>query len=360
MLKVHQRCNLACDYCYVYELADQSWRDRPRVITPALWQAAARRIGEHATRHELPHVRVTLHGGEPLLAGIPTLVRIAASLRAAVPCRLTVGLQTNGATLDASGLAALAEAGIRVAVSLDGAPADHDRHRRLPSGAGSFQAVSAALSLLRTSPAYAGLLCVIDPTSDPIATYEALLEWSPPAVDFLLPHATWASPPGPGYGAWLAAVFDRWYDAPRRETSVRLFEDLMSLLLGGPGESEQAGLSPVSVAVIETDGAIEQVDALKSTYAGAAATGHSVLTSSFDDVLLHPGMAARQIGAAALAPSCLPCPAVSVCGAGHYAHRYRPGSGFRHPTVYCEDMFLLIEHIRRRLISSLSVMSSPL
>ncbi|MGH3750034.1 MAG: hypothetical protein ACRDT8_21835, partial [Micromonosporaceae bacterium] len=28
-LKFHGRCNLACDYCYMYEMADQSWRDKP-------------------------------------------------------------------------------------------------------------------------------------------------------------------------------------------------------------------------------------------------------------------------------------------------------------------------------------------
>jgi len=25
--KVHSRCDLARDYCYIYEMADQSWRD---------------------------------------------------------------------------------------------------------------------------------------------------------------------------------------------------------------------------------------------------------------------------------------------------------------------------------------------
>ena len=26
VLKIHSRCDLACDHCYVYEAADQSWR----------------------------------------------------------------------------------------------------------------------------------------------------------------------------------------------------------------------------------------------------------------------------------------------------------------------------------------------
>lgn len=29
VLKLHSRCNLACDYCYVYQMADQTWRSRP-------------------------------------------------------------------------------------------------------------------------------------------------------------------------------------------------------------------------------------------------------------------------------------------------------------------------------------------
>jgi len=32
ILKVHSRCDLACDHCYVYEHADQTWRHKPKVI----------------------------------------------------------------------------------------------------------------------------------------------------------------------------------------------------------------------------------------------------------------------------------------------------------------------------------------
>jgi uncharacterized protein len=28
IVKVHSRCDLSCDYCYMYEMADQSWRDQ--------------------------------------------------------------------------------------------------------------------------------------------------------------------------------------------------------------------------------------------------------------------------------------------------------------------------------------------
>ena len=109
----------------------------------------------------------------------------------------------------------------------------------------------------------------------------------------------------------------------------------------------------VAVAVVESDGEIEQVDALKSAYPGACATGRNVRDDPFDAVLEHPGVVARQIGVEALADGCRTCPVHRVCGGGHYAHRYRPGAGFRHPTVYCADMNRLIRHVSERLRADL-------
>lgn len=361
VLKVHQRCNLACDYCYVYELADQSWRDRPKIIGPGVRRAAARRIAEHAAEHGLDRVNVILHGGEPLLAGAERLVALTAELRVAMPrtCRLSVGMQTNGVKLDAATLDLLATESVRIGVSVDGIAADHDRHRKFSNGAGSHEAVDAALRLLGSDAyrhLFAGLLCTVNPDNDPIETYEGLLSYRPPAIDLLLPHANWEHPPTPGgaHGVWLTKIFDRWYDAPQRETRIRLFEEVMHLLLGGSSRSEQVGLSPVAVAVIETDGAIEQVDSLKSAYAGACSTGLNVLTDPFDAALRHPGVVARQIGAEALSEACRECPIHQVCGGGHYAHRYRPGEGFRNPSVYCADMQVLIRHVRRRMAADLT------
>jgi hypothetical protein len=48
ILKVHRRCDLACDHCYVYEAADQSWRGRPAAAADQVIAQAAQRIAEHA------------------------------------------------------------------------------------------------------------------------------------------------------------------------------------------------------------------------------------------------------------------------------------------------------------------------
>jgi uncharacterized protein len=371
VLKVHQRCNLACDYCYVYEHADQSWRRRPSAMPEAVWRAAVTRLAEHVRTHAITHVRVILHGGEPLLFGASRLADLAADVRAQVPaeCRVDVGVQTNGVLLSASVMRTLRENRIAVGVSVDGSVAAHDRHRPYTSGRGSYAMASKALDLLRQSgnrDLYAGILCVVSPESDPLACYDQLVAFEPPVIDFLLPHANWQRPPVRPDAAstpsadWLVTVFDRWYDT-KGPVRIRLFEDILSLVLGGSSQSEQVGLSPAAILVVESDGAIEQVDALKTAYDGACSTGLDVRHDSLDAALDDPGVVARQLGIRALSAQCRACPIVEVCGGGHYAHRYAPGRGFQNPSVYCEDMKVLIGHVSARIRADLErvVASTP-
>jgi uncharacterized protein len=362
VLKIHSRCNLSCAYCYVYEMADQSWRDKPQIISLSTLKQVALRIAEHATVHQLPAVELILHGGEPLLCGESFIRATVALLRKSVPAEtgLSVRLQTNGTLLTQRMLAMLYEHDIKVGVSVDGTAQTHDARRRYANGRGSYHLVSAALRRLAAEPysaIYSGILSTVDVSADPIETYESLVEFAPPRIDFLLPHANWSVPPPKAhavrYGEWLAEVFDRWYGRRTPETQVRLFEEIIHLLLGGHSSSEMIGLSPVALIVVDTDGSIEQVDTLKSAFAGAPNTGMNVFAHSFDDVLTHPAIVARQIGDRALSDICRTCPVGKVCGGGYYPHRYSPREGFRNPSVYCGGLRHLIEHIARRIRTDL-------
>ncbi|MFH9421656.1 FxsB family cyclophane-forming radical SAM/SPASM peptide maturase [Streptomyces sp. NPDC017529] len=363
VLKTHSRCNLACTYCYIYAGPDRSWRERPPHAPPGTVRQTALRIAEHVRAHGLRDIRVDLHGGEPLLTGPGPLLDQAAALRAALPpdCRAHLGVQTNGTLLTEPVLDALAGAGFRVGLSLDGGTPGLNRRRLDHAGRASWPAASRAARLLARRPdVFAGILCTIDLTSDPAGVYRSLRALGPPMLDFLLPHANWTSrppvPPGPAgptpYGDWLCTVFDLWWGEPGPAPRVRLFTEIIGLLLGRPSTSEAVGLSPVVALVVDTDGAIEQVDSLKSAYEGAAATGLDVFRNSFDEALDHPGMAARRLGAGGLCAQCRSCPLLTVCGGGNYAHRYRAGgTGFRNPSVYCADLERVIRHIASRLAS---------
>jgi uncharacterized protein len=368
VLKLTARCDLACDYCYVFELADQGWRTLPPRMSRTTVGTAALRIAEHARAHALEAVDIVLHGGEPLLYGADGIADVALTLRRALPAgvRADLRIQTNGVRLDAPTLRVLTDHHVRIGLSVDGGRSAHDRHRRFADGRGSYEEVLTAVRLLhgRAPELYAGLLCTVDLRNDPVEVLESLLHLDPPLVDFLLPLATWAAPP-PGvanpddcaratpYGDWLAAVFDRWYPTAGQGTRIRFFDELLQLVLGGSSRTETLGLSPAAVVVIDTDGSIEQVDTLRVAYDGAASAGLTVANADLDAALVHPGIVARQLGADGLCTTCRACPVYHVCGAGYYPHRYRQGSGFLNPSVYCHDLQRIIHHVRARVTADL-------
>jgi uncharacterized protein len=187
-----------------------------------------------------------------------------------------------------------------------------------------------------------------------VAVYDALMELDPPRIDFLLPHATWESPPARTAGAateyadWLIAIFDRWA-AAGRPAAARTFESIISTLTGGHSTTEALGLAPAALAVIETDGNYEQVDSLKAAFDGAPVTGLNVFDHALDAVGRHPGIAVRQQGLAGLCRACQQCPVVTSCGGGLYPHRYRAPTGFANPSVYCPDLMRLIAPLPRSL-----------
>jgi uncharacterized protein len=329
----------------------------------------AMRIAEHVKTHDLGSVEVVLHGGEPLLAGVAGLRRILAELARTVGglCRLDLRVHTNGVLLSEEFCGLFDEYDVQVGISLDGDRVANDRHRRYRDGRSSFDQAVRAIRLLasdRFRHLYAGLLATIDVANDPVAVYESLLELSPARLDFLLPHATWESPPartdpsGAEYADWLIAIFDRW-QADGRPVGIRTFDSIIAMLAGGQSSTEALGLAPVRMVVIETDGTYEQADSLKVAYEGAPATGLDVFGHSVDAVTDHPGLAARRRGLEGLCDTCRQCPVVSTCGGGMYAHRYRSDSEFDNPSVYCRDLLKLIEHVKAALPPAAAARRNP-
>ena len=85
LIKIASRCNLACDYCYMYEHADQSWRAQPPLMSDEIRLKVAERIGEYAKEVDVRRLVVVFHGGEPLLAGASRIAETASLIRSALP-----------------------------------------------------------------------------------------------------------------------------------------------------------------------------------------------------------------------------------------------------------------------------------
>ncbi|MFC4500744.1 MULTISPECIES: FxsB family cyclophane-forming radical SAM/SPASM peptide maturase [Streptomyces] len=358
ILKVANRCNIDCDYCFVFNSKDQAARRLPARMDLAVAQAAARRIGEHASAHRLRTIHVVLHGGEPLLVGVGHMTGLLEAVRDAAPAgtRVLFELQTNGTLLSSAWLDLFERYEVAVGVSLDGPPRANNRHRLTHAGRSSAASAVRGIELLRSRPhLFAGVLAVVDLANDPVEVHDYLAAFEPPVIDFGLPHATHDDPPHrsdpgmPEYGLWMSRVYDAWLARPEYGHSVRMLEDIVALSSGVRGSVETLGLAPPTSVVIESDGSIEGVDTLRSVEEGATWLGLDVLRHSFDEALSHPKLLHRQHGKNALAEQCRACPLVDVCGGGYLPHRFSEAQGYRNPSVYCADLEYLIRHVQGSL-----------
>ena len=356
IFKIQTRCNLNCDYCYVYNLGDDSWKQAPAELSDELVDAAAARIRSHAMRRGLPSVAVSIHGGEPLLRGISRIENFVGRMKSGLaPVHVEISMQTNATLVTEQVAARLAELDIHVGVSLDGGEKSNS-HRLDLGGKSSFARVVRGISNLSRFPGLVqGALAVIDLENDPADVYGTIKDLGFTSLDVLLPHGTWEALPvrkNPDrrldayapYGDWLIELYRVWSTDESR-IRLRLFDDIIHLLLGGEYSFESLGLAPAQLVTIESNGDIELVDSIGFTYDGAAATGANVMTHELDEVLTHPGVVCRQIGARALPEVCRSCPVLEVCGGGLISHRWDLLNGFKNQTVYCSDMKKIIDHI---------------
>ncbi|WP_261971616.1 cyclophane-forming radical SAM/SPASM peptide maturase YhhB [Prosthecodimorpha staleyi] len=361
LVKIASRCNLDCNYCYVYHHADQGWRVMPKTMTAEVRSAFASRLSAYAKEAALKRALVVFHGGEPLLAGVNAIVDFADELRAAVgpTVKLDLAMQTNGLLLTDTTLDALEAADISVSLSLDGPRVANDLHRTSRKGRSSFDRVMSAYHLLqRRKSIFAGVIAVIDPSIAPDQLLVFFDQLKPPKLDFLLPDAHHRRPP-PGreqnpsqYKEWLIRAFDLWFDR-YSHLPVRTFEALLDGVAGLPSGTDAFGFGDVNLLSIETDGSYHDLDVLKIVRDGATALSGTVFESAILTVAASPGLEAHRalLRKDGLSDKCLSCTVVEVCGGGSVPHRY-DGDGFKNPSVYCDELFSLISHVKARLADS--------
>jgi uncharacterized protein len=365
--KIASRCNLDCAYCYVYHLADQRWRQQPRFMSEETARQTARRIREHLASHQKKDLLLTFHGGEPMLAGAKRLARYLEIIDEELISQgfdVKFTMQSNLTLFSEEIGDVLLRYNFGVGTSMDGPPEVNDRMRIDHRGQGTSAATEKGLRLMMTSKYRVladGILCVLDPSSDPVEVVDHLSSFSPKQIDFLLPLGNHDRRPAGKekdwkttlYGDWLVRAFDHWWEAGGKP-SIRIFDAILRLACGLPSPVESLGLEVIDLVVVETNGDIEGLDSLKGTFDGATALGLNVHEDSFNIAAEHAMVKLRQIGIDQLCDTCKQCPVVKICGGGYIPHRYSETRGFENPSVYCRDLETIIRHIYGRLKETLA------
>lgn len=359
IVKVASLCNLNCSYCYYYNGADNSYRGRPKLMSPEITEVMTDKIITHAHNHGLSDVDITLHGGEPLLIDKQSFVRMMREFdridQAGVTTRRKC--QTNAVLLDPEWIDLLTEWRIWLGISMDGPKAAHDEFRVDHAGRGSYDHTVRGLQLalanepngLRTS-----VISVINPKHAGASMYRHLRSLGVKRMDFLLPESNYAYPPpdyeplGPAtaYGDFLIDVFDAWIAEDDPEVLVRLLDRIIRSCLGKDVQSDVIGGAPVRVAVIETDGSVEPTDNFKACADGMTNLGLNIRHNDFDDLYNHDFFK-HCIEAMQHIPSdCSGCAYLKWCAGGRITHRYSAAEQFAKRTIYCKDLYKLYTHVQ--------------
>lgn len=360
LLKVASRCNIACSYCYVYQLGDQGWQRQPSAMSQSTIDAIISRLSE-LRRTQDRDFAIVLHGGEPLLLGEALLARLLHGLRTSLPAQCTLSVQTNGTLLNNPLLDLLEETRTTVSVSIDGPKEINDSRRVRFDQGGTFEATLRGIRRLQRHPAaeqlFSGTLTVVEPSTDPRDVYSFLRGLGVPGMSFLLPDGNHSRPP-PGKtgfdsheaGEWLAGLFDVYMSDPN-PVPIRVLDDLVKLLLGGSASKEGMGRDLNSILIIDTDGTITKNDTLKSTFDGGDRFDEpwSVHSHALQDVARTEAFREYVEMQHPTNEQCLRCTELSVCGGGMPLYRWSDERGFDNPSVYCADHLFLISHVRQYL-----------
>jgi uncharacterized protein len=355
IVKLAERCNLACPYCYMYNGADESWRSRPKRLSMDLAEKVVERSREFLDDYPDVHLTLEFHGGEPLLFGLANFRSMMQILRRELPSdRCTICLQTNGVLLNQEWCDCFQELDVHWSISCDGPVEVHNMFRHTSRGKGSHAAVERAISLSLSQPRqrelFGGVLAVINTGASGTETVRYFHDLGVRHLDLLLPDATHLAPPAhlPGFSqdrllGYLRDAFDAWTALDNPRFHIRTFEHIIGGIFGTRPQLDAFGGGTGWLMVVESDGSYQNLDVLHICGEEFTSTDGHLCGRSFGD---HFNLTRRE--EAPLCAVCASCQVVDLCGGGYLPHRF-DGGGFDNPSVHCYALKGIITHVHEYL-----------
>lgn len=372
VLKVSERCNLNCSYCYYFNGNNKLANKVPPIIKK---EVLTKTIDDLTTMldngTELGTLEVILHGGEPLLLKVSKLEDILSSFEKAFGERvkLKFGLQTNGTLISDEFIELSKKYGVGVGISIDGLKSQHDVHRIYPSGRGSFEEVVKGIQKMQSHQLEVGVISVITNPDTVPDTYRFLTnELGVKRVSFLLPdtnHNDYQVANGVlTYGEALSECFDEWANNTEIlfKNAVDYLDNLQKVTFS-PSDNKVKNIInsertsrviDFRLIVIHSDGKLHHYDRFLPDEAKRYLYDEprNILTTSMDEYLIQPVFEDIWGLYKDLPKECQKCAYVKHCAGGDLEHRFDRHNGFDNPSVYCPDLTHFYQHINRRLIEN--------
>lgn len=362
ILKVTERCNINCTYCYFFNNEDQGWRQNPAQISHGTIKDLVDYIRAALTHYAIKVLQIDLHGGEPLMmrkGAFQLLCEEMHALAQETGIELRLALQTNGTLFTPEWCDLIRRFDVSVAVSLDGRREENDVYRVDKKGRGTHQRVADGIALLKTYKIDPALLCVINPRSDARSAFlHFTQELGIRRLHYLFPdmtHEQYDAADTPLYTEYCLNLLDTWWPM-RHQINIKLFTRYQALLTGGYKEiSAYREVTAKNVAfTVASSGRVSIADDLRNIETDLFKKELMISNSSFADFVNSDWRLLHKSSTDKRANECKECCWSNICNSGDIAGglmpRYSKSGGYANPSVYCIAFQQLLLEFSKRLV----------
>ncbi|MEH6418612.1 radical SAM protein [Pseudomonas sp. CGJS7] len=362
IIKIVERCNLNCSYCYYYAPENADVYLRPAKMSVELLDRLIDYIAEAFDSTEIGGVVFAFHGGEPTLAKADAIREFCDTARRKLVDRaksVAFAIQTNGVFISDAWLKLIHDHEIHVGVSLDGDRESHDQYRVDHRGRGSYDRIRVNIEKLKTvatqSRVNLAALTVMEPAFKGLDYYRHMVdEIGLRDLKPLFPDCTFDNPPpaedATRLGRSLCDIFDHWLLHDRNRVRVLLFEDAVRNVMLAPLErTPHTDEVTLGCAVLSDGRVLISDDFMPPAEWFAGQQRHTVFDSSFADWFSQPHVKQALRAKSEVPTGCRACPHANSCRGGEIPHRYSKARGFDNPSAHCTTLKMLYDHIAMRL-----------
>lgn len=369
VLKVVERCNINCSYCYYFNGGDETALKRPIYISEETIDLVANYLADGIRDLKISRLLISFHGGEPLMLKPRVLDEACKKVREAVGDAANVAflVQTNGTIWNSDFADVFTKHNILLGVSLDGGKAANDRYRLDHQGRSTFNRIAKKIESMRETLSESqardfGCISVLDPANDYRTAYTELRQLGFKNLSFLLADRSYETPADEEYmdecGRALEEIAEAYFDEDDTAVRVRQVESILDVFQkrhtpagldsSAPGESRRH--LPFQIMVIHSDGEVSLNDSFMPALSWWKTTPKLHVGSSsvrdFVDMSVQDRID-EELGY--IPTACGDCRWRGFCRGGDLENRFSASTGFNNPSVYCGALKRFYSRVERLL-----------
>ncbi len=341
-------CNIDCAYCF-YVCKNELFGRGAHRMSPAVQEQLVKNYLSLGFEQN----SFAWQGGEPTLMGLDFYKRLVElqTKYGRSGQAVTNALQTNATLLDDDWCAFLAEYKFLTGISVDGPRELHDVYRKDRAGNGTFDRVMQGIDTCRKHKAEFNILVLLNDVNvrHPDLLYDFFQSNDVRYLQFVPcverdPHdRTQAAPfsiTPEQYGRFMCRIFDLWMAEGVRKRSIRLFDSLLSFLLGGPHTECTFARRCNDYIVIEHNGDAFCCD----FYVTEQTRLGSIMDTPIEQLAGSSLKRAFARKKSEIANTCLVCRFLDICRGGCPKDRAMLTGTHKTPSYFCEGYKIFFDY----------------